>query len=361
MKVSVEWIGRYSPIAVLKNGQILVYSKGWLYKIDKHNNTHKICKLPYSLTDALKESNRLLYRMFRREIRTSCITESENVFFFKGNKLYIYSEKKEKVRFLYKIPEGKSTPLNILTAKKDTGYIVLWGDYFGNKNREAVHIWGITKKGEIEAVYSFPENTVRHIHNIIEDKYGEGYFIFTGDNDAKAGIYYADSHFIKITPLFIGNQMARAVQGVSTNEGLIYATDSVTEQNYICILSKKNNWEHRKIAPINGSCIYGTYNNGKMFFSTTVESPETNEHNYIMSLLSTRRGTGILSDKVELLCVDSDLKIESIMQFEKDTLPYKLFQYGVVKFTASLSDNLVIYPVGVKKCSGKLGIIKEMS
>ena len=79
--------------------------------------------------------------------------------------------------------------------------------------------------------------------------------------------------------------------------------------------------------------------------------------NMFLAYLSTKRGTGILSNHVEIISVDKQLNIKKEFVFEKDSLPYKLFQYGVVMFPPSLSETLVIYPVGVKKYDGHMGIM----
>ena len=53
------------------------------------------------------------------------------------------------------------------------------------------------------------------------------------------------------------------------------------------------------------------------------------------------------------------LNVKKELEFEKDSLPYKLFQYGVVMFPPSLDEWLVFYPVGVKKYDGHMGIIES--
>lgn len=357
---SIKWYKNIVPIAVYEDGQILGYKNGWLCTMTENGKFSYICSLSNSFVDHLKESSRLLMRLFRRDIRTSCILESGDVFFFKDKHLYRFFRKTSNLEKLYTLQQEVSTPLNIIPALKETGCAVLWGDYFSNPDRKEVSIWGL-KDGEKPAViYQFPSGSVRHIHNIIPDRTGNGYYIFTGDNDPQAGIYYADAHFNTVESVMIGTQQARAVQGFCTEDGILYATDSVTEQNYICKLEKKEEWHHNIIAPINGSCIYATSRENAKYFSTTVESPETDGRNKIPAMLSTKRGAGILSNKVQVIAVDDRLNTYSIAEFEKDSLPYKLFQYGAVTFPASQSEKLVIYPVCVKKYDGKLGVIDAL-
>ena len=358
MKPTIKWYGHYSPIAAFRNNQILAYRNGWLYIINENGTKKKDVKLSFSLFDSIKECNRLFIRLFRRNIRTSCITENGNVYFFIGKCLYYY--RNHTAKKIYNVPQDKSTPLNIVPGISGTKYQILWGDYFTNDNREEVYIWGLRDGMFVEIVYTFPPNSIRHIHNIVPTHEKTGYYIFTGDNDKLAGIYYADAGFNEVIPVFVGKQQSRAVQGFSTKRGLIFATDSVVEQNYLFLLKKEEEWSISKIQKINGSCIYAIENSDTFYFSTTVESPEVDNQNRLIAMLSTKRGSGILSDIVEVLAVNKDLDVKKIVEFEKDCFPYKLFQYGSVIFPASKSRNLVIYPIGVKKWDGQLGILQQL-
>lgn len=360
MVLTVKWLSRFSPIAVYEDGQILGYKKGWLYKINEKGDFQQICKMANSIVDQVKESIRVLVRLFRRDIKASCILETGEVYFFRSKILYKYNDKTHSLTDIVSIPQGKSTPLSIAPALKGTGYIVLWGDYCSNADRKEVNVWGLTDNKNVEIVYQFPAASIRHIHNIVPDVRGNGYYIFTGDNDEKAGIYYADALFENVEPIFIGNQQARAVQGFCIENGIIYATDSVTQRNYIFTLKKDAQWKQNTVCPINGSCIYACSRKDKVYFSTTVESPETEGQNHIVAMLSTKRGSGILSERVEVVSVDRRLNYQKEMEFTKDALPYKLFQYGAVMFPASKSENLVIYPVGVKKYDGRVGIVHAL-
>ena len=47
------------------------------------------------------------------------------------------------------------------------------------------------------------------------------------------GIYIANSDFSKVTPYLVGQQSYRAVIGKVLENGLLYATDAVMEDNYL--------------------------------------------------------------------------------------------------------------------------------
>lgn len=86
-------------------------------------------------------------------------------------------------------------------------------------------------------------------------------------------------------------------------------------------------------------------------FSTTVE-PDENRSG-VLSWFSRRRGAGILTDQVELIYVDYNLKCRVLERYKKDLWPMKLMQYGKIMFPHGMKDTVWIYPVGVKKYDGK--------
>ena len=175
-----------------------------------------------------------------------------------------------------------------------------------------------------------------------------GYYIFTGDQENEAGLYEASESFDRVEPIKTGRQQYRAVIGFDTPRGLLYATDAVNERNYVYLLDKAN--ELQKICELNGSCIYGTEFQGKYYFSTTVEPDENNCG--VTSWISTKRGKGILSDDVQVIRIDIDMKSEIIMRLKKDVYPMKLLQYGAVQFNHGDGERLWCYPVAVKRYDG---------
>ena len=60
--------------------------------------------------------------------------------------------------------------------------VVYYGDYGQNVNGEEIHIYKLDESLHSEICYTFPAGSVKHIHNILYDKYRERFFIFTGDS-----------------------------------------------------------------------------------------------------------------------------------------------------------------------------------
>lgn len=349
----VEWMRKEQPIAVLKNGEIIT-NRGPFFYLHKNGKRLPFSHLDMGIADSIKSTVPFLRRIFRQEVRCYCINE-DKVYFFKNRKFYQLILYNKKIEQIDKLGKSVSMPLHI-TPGRDK-YQVIWGDYGGNPEHHQVNIYGLADNGEIRIIYSFPRNTIRHVHNIVQDN-ENGYFIFTGDNEECAGIYYANLEFTQVIPICIGSQDARAVVGFPVKEGLLYATDSVEQKNHIYLLNKDENWKPYLISSLSGSCIYGTAAGDGWYFSTTVESGESTGK--IRDYLSIKRGKGILTDHVELIYVDKKYTVNKIISLKKDLFPYKLFQYGSIRFavTEDKSENIYIYPMATKKYSERMGRIK---
>lgn len=347
---------KIKPIAYTES-EALLYKHRRNFILEKDGNIIWKYKKKFNFLDVIKELNRIFQRAFRQDIRCSCVLNN-TIYFVYGKTLYVCDIDKKRIMPITVFADGK-VPLNIVESEFEEKYSILWGEYFANTKRESVKIYGLNMKNEVEEIYCFKAGSIRHIHNIISD-HKKGYYILTGDNDKTAGIYYADSKFSIVKPIMVGKQKVRAVQGFPYENGMIYATDSVSSQNYIEYLHfKKEEWVIDDIAEINGSCIYATECKKGFVFSTSVESEEITEKSRFLSLFSRKRGRGILSDDVCLVLINRKMELREIVKFKKDRWPYKLFRYGVVMFPVGQkkNDTITIYPIGVKKFDGCMGIV----
>lgn len=344
----VSWHGYYQPLLVRDDG-IVAYRKKTFYLINKEKKM-KICSVKQrDLLDFFHIFNRLL----RRDVRCGCYTDDDYYFFWMKS-LYRLKINEKRIDKLYNVPRGESTPLNVVEGRGE--YTVLWGEYGRNEDKHEVCIYGLHRTGTINVVKKLKGKNVRHVHNIIFDG-SDGYYVFCGDNEKDAGIYYFHNEWKEEEVVLVGTQNARAVVGFITKKGILFATDSVSEQNYIFLMQKcGNKWNKREICKINGSVIYGTRCKNGFIISTTVESPESSKGK-IQCLLSRKRGKGILSDEVDMIYINEDMEPRIVYTASKDRLPYKLFQYGCFKFPEGLekAEEIVFFPLAVKGVSGQMG------
>ena len=202
---------------------------------------------------------------------------------------------------------------------------------------------------QVEKVYTFEAGTVRHIHNIVQD--GDGFLLFVGDNEAKAGIYRVNRDWTEVKPWKTGQQKYRAVVGWPYQGGVLYATDSVETENHIRLITKDG--EEKELAALNGSCIYGCETRDYYLFSTTVEP---HEGGGTKALFVDTLGGGIKSRDVTIMAVSKkDLAVRQVASFEKDRWPMKLFQYGRCIFAGGqdgATESVWCAPVACKEFDG---------
>ena len=345
-KYHIEISGKMQPICAYGNA-LIIYYRGKVLKL-QDKCIQPLITIPQSMSKKIKECHSLSKRLFRIEVRGSILI-GNIIYMFFDKKLLSVNMENLSIKILYEVPTEMSMPLNLSEALPKEKWNALFGDYFSNPYHDKVNIYGVNKFGTIDKIFSFPKGTIRHIHNIVPDKKRNGYWILTGDNEELAGIWFAEFGLQHIRPIYVGSSIARTVVGFPLEEGLLFATDSVSSQNGIYILKNKDGlYNVKKITDLNGSCIYGTETKDGYLFSTTVESAEGGG---LLNLLSRKHGSGIKSNFVDLIFLDKSLRVSKICSFQKDDLPYKLFQYGAVRFINNQMtiDDLYIYPIAVKK------------
>ena len=330
----------YKPLAFL-NKRLYLFYKGTIY-----TSVNGRLKAVIELNRRTwKDSTRATIRFFRREPKFAVPLDNSRMIIAGFRKLFLVDISTKNVQVICQSREGFSDPLNI--CKGSDGWLAIWGDYGANAEHSEVNIYGLTEELSVKTLYSFQPGQIRHVHNIIPRRKG-GYYILTGDQEENAGIYSADIDFKDVKPVAIGKQQYRSVVGFDTQNGLLYATDAVNEQNYIYLLNESN--ELKKVYSLNGSCIYGTKFKEDFYFATTVEPDENNKG--VTSWISRKRGAGILTDEVTLVKVDDALHSDVIVSYKKDFWPMKLMQYGSIQFSHGEGDDLWVFPVSVRRFDG---------
>ena len=304
---------------------------------------------------------RLFVRLLRLEPRNAIRVDGVGFYLSFMGFLYLLLEN-EGIWTLskdHKYRSGMNNPLALVSIQELSGFDngILYGEYWGNPNKEKVNIiWKTEKKGW-QIAYSFPAHTITHIHGIVPDYDRECIYIFTGDEDLESGIWIARDNFHSVEFLVYGSQQNRCCIGFPIKQGLLYATDTPLEQNHIYLLylegSKKGMIE--KLHNIVGSCIYGTtiLKDGEknFIFSTTVEGDSRNHG--LRRLFSRKCGPGIISKDIQCLAIsENDLNnCRLVATFTKDWFPF-VFQFGAVTFPSGSLSELIGTPVALEKYDG---------
>ena len=307
-----------------------------------------VCKMPIGKKTVLLSRLRILSRLKRLEPKCAGrLSETEFVVSLLRS-IWLVDVEKKTCQKLYDNPDGFSEVINFCSASDG----IYWGDYGRNNQFAKVNVYSLrlTAYGlQLNKVYTFEAGTVRHIHNIVED--GEGFLLFVGDNEEKAGIYRVNKDWTEVKPWKTGQQKYRAVVGWPYQGGVIYATDSVETENHIRYISAEG--EEKELVALNGSCIYGCETKDYYLFSTTVEPHEGDGK---ISLLFEKLGGGIKSRDVTIMAVSkNDLTVRQVASYKKDGWPMKLFQYGRCIFAGGQQSTNSVWcsPVACKKFDGK--------
>jgi hypothetical protein len=209
-------------------------------------------------------------------------------------------------RLTHRVLRG-TRPLHIASTPDGRLY---WGEYFDNAARDEVHIYGSADSGSSwQVVHTFPKGQIRHVHNLVYDRWLNCIWAFTGDYGEECRILRASTDFTKVEVVLSGNQQARAVAALPAQDGLYFSTDTPLEQNFVYRLDRSG--ALAKIAPLSGSSIYGCSVGESLFFSTMVEPSEANP-----------------DQDVRVYGASRGVEWASLLEWRKDFWPMRFFQYG---------------------------------
>jgi len=206
----------------------------------------------------------------------------------------------------HKIQRGKR-PLHIAAVPSGKIY---WGEYFDNRERAEVHIYVSTDHGRTwQVAYTFAARSIRHVHNIVYDRWGDCLWILTGDDGAECKVLRATCDLQSVEVVLEGSQQTRAVAAIPTKDGLYLSTDTPLEKNHVYRLGRTGTVE--RVGDLASSSIYGCRVNEALFFSTMIEPSTVNP-----------------SREVQISGSQDGANWQVLARWKKDSLPMRYFQYG---------------------------------
>jgi len=187
---------------------------------------------------------------------------------------------------------------------------IFWGEYFDNPQRDEVHIYASTDRGDHwDVAHTFHKGTIRHVHNIIYDEWESCFWVLTGDHGSECRILRASCDFKTVEVVLSGNQQARSAALVPARDALYFSSDTPLEANHVYRLDRQGHLF--KVAALPGSSIYGCRVGNAIFFSTMVEPSAVN------------------SDRNVTVYGSPDaIQWQRVLQHKKDRWPMGWFQYG---------------------------------
>lgn len=350
----MKCISEYKMLSVNKNNIGLFYHKGNIYyKSIKTNEKYSLIgKVTSSFKSKIFVRFRLLERMFRLEPRLAISLDDFNFLLSYAGFVYRVNIAEKSITPELKYRRRMMNPLSF--ARLNNGNI-LFGEYFSNNDHEEVSIYERGNEGW-KCVYSFPRDTIYHIHCIVVNN--EDIYILTGDKDRESCIWHTDNHFLDIKKIVGGEQKYRSCVAFPYKNGLIYATDTPLERNFLFYIHKENDWVLEKLFEMPGPCIYGVSKKDRLYFATSVE-PDARYEDTFRYYFTYKLGQGVKDRFVHMIRFDNENSITEIAKFKKDIWPMLLMQFGNCGFVNNESDELFVTPISVKKYDSKTLLIEE--
>lgn len=254
----------------------------------------------------LTVSNRMTARLFRDGFHALAVLPSGGLVAAVAGAIISLRPCAREFSVTHRITRG-TRPLHITAVPNGS---VFWGEYFDNSARDEVHVYGSHDGETWEVAYTFPKGAIRHVHNIVYDRWENCLWVSTGDYGDECRILRAECDFSRVEAVLKGNQQARAVGLVSMQDGLYFASDTPLETNFIYRLDRGRTLS--PLAEISSSSIYACAVGRQLFFSTMVEPSEINRDRHV------RIYGGPFGSQ----------QFQALLAWEKDFWPKRLFQYG---------------------------------
>ena len=147
---------------------VLYASEGyWILKYQQgqigHSNWIKVAEFRPDWIRRIEVSNRYSSRLMRNGFHILKVLQSGRLVVVIDGNIVLANSSDMVFRAVFNIPRG-TRPLTMTVGKNETLY---WGEYFSNKYREEVHIYGSEDSGEHwDVCYTFPKGSTKHIHSV---------------------------------------------------------------------------------------------------------------------------------------------------------------------------------------------------
>lgn len=336
-----------SPLCYLPNGDVICYSRGYIVSGLSKGRKYKVNN---SFKYKIIEKSRLLSRICRVGIRSAIAINDNEICFSIGNRICELNLSNGFISGGY-LCSGNCRPLSFTLVKNIKGFDdgIYWGDYLYNPSKKAVLIYKRVDRDVWMPVYEFKEGLINHVHSIVPDSYRNCLWIFTGDFGEASAIWKVTNNFESVERVVFNSQEFRGCVAFTTEDGLIYATDTPFENNYIYKFNP-NTYKLNILESIAGSCIYGCKWKDKYVFSSTVEG-DGRKLSIFDFLFSVKRGPGIKDNYVHLYVGDCKNGFKEIYKERKDIYPFYLCQFGVFKFPTGNNNNdeLLFQPIATSE------------
>lgn len=285
----------------------------------------KVASFQLNLLDVMAKMSRLAERLFRSGFHHAVPLLDGNMLAVSHRRMLKADLNKGTIHTVFPFPRGSRS---LSTCRTPDGKL-FFGEYFGNKDRESVNIYGSFDNGDSwEIVYTFPPKTVRHIHGIYHDPFRSGCWILTGDSNSESKILFTEDYFRNVEVVAHGSQNVRAVSVIPMQDGLLVPTDTPLENNYVQWLDPKTGGIE-KVFPLPGSAFYSASVGEYKVISTVVEPSKVNRCEHAMVFFS-----------------KDGFRWKELYRQKKDIWSMRYFQYGALVLPPGKNSKPYAYAYG---------------
>ncbi len=210
---------------------------------------------------------------------------------------------------------------------------IYFGEYLANTERGEMRIYKYTPGNDaLDIAYTFPPNSIRHIHGLYFDKFTESIFCLTGDNDKECQILRSFDAWKTMETVGHGDESWRAVSILFDGDSFFYGTDAEYRTNHIYKLSRES-LARKSLGEVSGPVFYSKQIADNLFFATTAEGAPSQIENV-----------------AALWHIDCEGNLQQLMSFRKDRWHRLAFMFGTIHFPRqnNVGNELYFQLVGVE-------------
>ena len=230
--------------------------------------------------------------------------------------------------------QGLRRPCRVLRSAcaLDGNNDVFFGEYLANDERREMFIYRYSAGSNgVGVVYTFPPNSIKHIHGVYFDKFTNSLVCLTGDNDSECRILRSFDGFKTVETIGEGDETWRAVSILFTRHEFLYGTDAEFRENQIFRIDRSD-LSRTTVGNVSGTVFYSKRVGDDLFFTTTAENAPRQKENV-----------------AALWHVGANGRSREVVKFRKDRWHGTVFMFGTIHFpyVNAFSDKLYFSLVGV--------------
>ena len=274
---------------------------------------NQVCRLRRPLLGRVLSCVRLGRRLARETFYNVLPMGDGSLFFSYGTEIGLVLPDGT-IRYL----SGRARKHRILrggVARLPDGALV-FGEYFDNAERDAVHLYRLTPGADrVEEIHRFAPGAVRHIHSVRWDDVSKRAVVSTGDIDSECRILAFTPNFSEHTVLGQGTEDWRTISPQFSEDAIYFGTDAQFSQNRLFRYDRSSE-TLSPLADVNGPIFYSVAFGNGWVFATSAELCQSQT-----------------SPEAILYYIDSETNtVIEIDRFQKDRLPTRYFQFGMLNF-----------------------------